>query len=725
MRRIGRIALFCAALLLATFAFLFSVSATEVESGSCGASLTWEFNPRSGRLTVSGAGAMTNYDEDTMAPWYSLRENIRSVWISDKVTSVGNYAFFDCPNLLSVHLGKDVMRVGAYAFDGCREVSTIYVPPSLRLVGAHAFNESLQPPVVHITDLGAWCNINFTDVYANPLSRKGLLYLNGELLTHAEIPDGVMKIGNYAFYGYKSLVSVDMPSSISQVGDYAFSYCDGLETVSFSPRLTNIGNYAFYRCEKLSSADLPESLGQLGAYAFSWCGSITSVVIPSMLLHVSVGAFSHCYSLTAVIVSERVQEIRYAAFYDCPSMTDLICLSEDVVYHDGANVIDMHVILHGYEGATSAYAQKYGLRFERVDDYIVGGFCGHNMTWALCEGGVLKIGGGGAMDEYARSSEVPWHPYRKFVKAVQIESGVTSIGSHAFEYCMKLTEVRLPDSVIAVGDYAFEYCTALVFLEFSDNLRRVGDYAFSHCDRLDTVTIPRGCASIGKYAFANCRLLSDVWLPRTVVTLGEGVFSDCASLARVRVEVGSVSFRVEGNCVVDLRSRTVIVGLADAEIPADGAVNAIGTLAFAGRGDLLQIDIPAGVSAVKDGAFRGCGALRSVTVGPDVASIGAFAFYECDGLERLVVLSCDAVFADAVHTVPQETVICGYEGSTAQRYAEKYGRAFTSLGADPDVPATEAEPLPEEPSQPAKTPWYVRLKNFLAGFLHGVFVMHG
>lgn len=726
MRRMGRGALFCAVLLLTVSFFVLSVCSEEpIVTGNCGTSVTWELNLRSGRLTVSGAGAMTNYGENSPAPWHSLRENIYSVLIADNVTTVGSYAFFDCPNLLAIHLGKNVMSIGQHSFDGCREVSTVYVPPSLQLVGAYAFNTALRPPVVHITDLAAWCNINFTDVYGNPLSRKGSLYLNGELLTHAEIPEGVTRISSYAFYGYDALESVVMPNSVSAVGDYAFAFCDQLETVTFSKRLTHIGAYAFYACESLAAADLPDSLGLMEQYAFSWCSSITSVVIPNNLPFVDLGVFSHCHSLTVAIISERVQRIGYAAFNDCPNMTDLICLSEIVEYYPSSGVIDKHVTIHGYEGASAEYAQKFGLRFESIDDYIVGGFCGENVTWALCDGGVLKISGTGAMKDYSRSSEVPWHPYRKFVKKVWVEAGVTSIGSHAFEYCMKLTEVQLPDSVITIGDYAFEYCTSLLSLDLPENLRLVGDYAFSHCERLDVVTVPRGVASLGKYAFANCRFLSDVWVPRTTVTLGEGVFSDCPSLVRARVEVGNVVYRSEGNCILDVRSRTLITGLADAEIPAGGRICTIGTLAFAGRSDLLLVEIPAGVTAVEDGAFRECGALRSVTVGRDVTSIGAFAFYGCDGLESLVVLSPYAVFADAAHTVPQTTVIYGYEDSSARYYAEKYGRTFVSLGTDPDAPAAEAEsdPAPEGPILPEKTPWYARLKNFFAKLWSGVFAL--
>ena len=238
MGRVGKGALLCAVLLLILSFFVLSAFAEEtVVSGTCGTSLAWELNLRSGRLVVSGTGAMAGYGADDAAPWHPFRESIRSIVIADGVTTVGSYAFFDCPALLAIRLGKNVMTVEQHAFDGCPSVSSVYVPPSLKLVGAGAFNSALEPPSVHITDLGAWCSIRFVDVYANPLSRKGRLYLNGDLLIHAEIPDGVTRIGSYAFYGYEGLASVVMPNSVSAVDDCAFSFCRGLETVTFSNRL--------------------------------------------------------------------------------------------------------------------------------------------------------------------------------------------------------------------------------------------------------------------------------------------------------------------------------------------------------------------------------------------------------------------------------------------------------------------------------------------------------
>ena len=73
-------------------------SVVAAEGGSCGTNMTW-FLDDDGFLTISGSGTMTNYTSSTPAPWN--KENVITVYLEDGITSIGNYAFYNCSNIIS------------------------------------------------------------------------------------------------------------------------------------------------------------------------------------------------------------------------------------------------------------------------------------------------------------------------------------------------------------------------------------------------------------------------------------------------------------------------------------------------------------------------------------------------------------------------------------------------------------------------------------------------
>ncbi|MGN1320378.1 MAG: leucine-rich repeat domain-containing protein, partial [Acutalibacteraceae bacterium] len=96
------------------------------------------------------------------------------------------------------------------------------------------------------------------------------------------------------------------------------------------------------------------------------------------------------------------------------------------------------------------------------------GTCGKNVTWSLdTDTGVLTISGSGDMDDYY-GYYAPWYSQRGSIKSVNIENGVTRIGSDAFWYCSSLTSVNIPDSVTSIGRGAFHDCSSLKKVNITD-----------------------------------------------------------------------------------------------------------------------------------------------------------------------------------------------------------------------------------------------------------------
>ena len=71
------------------------ITAMPNPQGTCGDNVTWELalTSTSGILTISGTGAMADYDGPDDQPWKDYRSSITKVVIGNGVTSIGNNAF--------------------------------------------------------------------------------------------------------------------------------------------------------------------------------------------------------------------------------------------------------------------------------------------------------------------------------------------------------------------------------------------------------------------------------------------------------------------------------------------------------------------------------------------------------------------------------------------------------------------------------------------------------
>ena len=125
------------------------------------------------------------------------------------------------------------------------------------------------------------------------------------------------------------------------------------------------------------------------------------------------------------------------------------------------------------------------------------GICGENLTWTLKDG-TLTISGEGPM---AEDSDMQWWDYRKEIKHVIIEDGVTAISHSAFSNLQELTSVTIPESVCKIGSYAFNYCVSLT-----------------------SVTLPDGITELEQSSFARCSGLTEIKLPAELTVIGNSVF---------------------------------------------------------------------------------------------------------------------------------------------------------------------------------------------------------
>mgnify|MGYP003304493677 CR=1 FL=1 len=181
---------------------------------------------------------------------------LTSVTIPNSVTEIGDYAFWGCSGLTSIIIPNSVTSIGEGAFYECFGLDKVTIGNSVTKIGSMAFSRCSNLERVNISDLSAWCKIEFEDVSAHPfnddLQSVSHLYLNGKEIKDLVIPNDITQIKNYTFYNCRWLTSVAIPNSVTSIGVWAFYQCFGLTFVTIPNSVTEIDG-AFERCSGLEA----------------------------------------------------------------------------------------------------------------------------------------------------------------------------------------------------------------------------------------------------------------------------------------------------------------------------------------------------------------------------------------------------------------------------------------------------------------------------------------
>lgn len=176
---------------------------------------------------------------------YCIRLN--SIVLPEGLTTIGEAAF-SSSGIVSIVIPNSVTRIDSLAFYECRYFHEITMGTGIESIGTKAFVNSSSLDRVNIFDIAAWCNIEFADYdYSNPLYFARNLYLNGSLVTHLAIPEGVTAIPKGAFIHCDQIVSVSIPKSVTQIGSYAFEDCRKLSEIRYDGTVAEWGSIDLVR----------------------------------------------------------------------------------------------------------------------------------------------------------------------------------------------------------------------------------------------------------------------------------------------------------------------------------------------------------------------------------------------------------------------------------------------------------------------------------------------
>ena len=589
---------------------------------------------------------------------FSYCSSLERVEFAQGTTAVPAYIFTYCSNLKEAVLPEGITHVGeeAFSYSGLEKVT---IPSTLKTIDDMAFYQCSRITEVHITDLSAWCNIDFTFSWSdgsNPLTWGNAgLYLNGERIEDLVIPSSITNIKKYAFYGCDSLVSITVPGTTT-MGEGAFQLCDNLKEITFEEGTYMIPRKAFFRCASIKRLVLPASLAVVDENAFGTPEG---------------PGWTPC----------NVDKVMYAG-------TE--AQWKNVVILEGNDaLLNVEIECVSTEGSTSE---------KPAVTTVASGTCGDQLTWILDSQGVLTISGTGKM------TSAPWNEYTLRIRDIVIEDGVTSICSSAFEQCRVARSIQIGNTVEEIGGSAFYNCECLEAVEIPSSVRKVGasafakctslkevelpsdtswgSYAFSYCSSLERVEFAQGTTAVPAYIFTYCSNLKEAVLPEGITHVGEEAFSysglekvtipstlktiddmafyQCSRITEVHITDLSAWCNIDftfswsdgsnpltwGNAGLYLNGERI----EDLVIPS--SITNIKKYAFYGCDSLVSITVP-GTTTMGEGAFQLCDNLKEITFEEGTYMIPRKAFFRCASIKRLVLPASLAVVDENAFGTPE------------------------------------------------------------------------
>ncbi len=462
----------------------------DITEGTCGDKAYWSFNKENGVLTVSGSGKMEDFPEKAYPHWYYLRSSIKTVEITEDVTTLRGFAFADCPNLTKVILGEKVNQIDSSAFSGC---------PSLLEFQVHENNDYF------FTDNGVLYSWETKGFGTTVTKTATITFFPTGLSGKYTIPDGVSKISPKAFFGCDKLEEVIIPDSVSAIEYNAFSDCTGLKEIIIPDSVKTISPFAFSDCTSLEKITLPQRKISLSNYAFSGCTAIKEIIIPEGITGLADDVFYNCTQLTKVYLPDSLTTFNTKAFEGCPNVEYILEDDHPTFYFDGNFICRKgeNSVVGTLKNLSGKVVIPEGIEKIEAKAFMNS----RNITEILFPETLTSLG------EYSFYGCT-------LLKALNLPATLTEIPPYAFYGCKSIESISIPSKIKSIGPLAFSNCISLKKLEFEEGVEKIGADAFRDCSSLEKIDFPTTLKTIDGEAFFGCSSLKEVVLPSSIENFG-------------------------------------------------------------------------------------------------------------------------------------------------------------------------------------------------------------
>ena len=152
-------------------------------------------------------------------------------------------------------------------------------------------------------------------------------------VTHFTVPECVTDIPTSTFGGCNNLIAVALPDGLKRIGPFAFSECTGLSSIKIPASVNKIGKSAFAGCESLTDIVLPDGLTEIEDDVFACCTGLSSITIPKGVIKIGQRAFMDLLNLSRVILPIGVKTIHADAFEGCDSLQEILVPAHKTDYY--------------------------------------------------------------------------------------------------------------------------------------------------------------------------------------------------------------------------------------------------------------------------------------------------------------------------------------------------------------------------------------------------------
>ena len=533
-------------------------------------------------------------------------ENLTSVRLPSKLSSLGARAFCECVKLKEVNLGSSLREIQSSAFNHCINLKKITLPSKLTVIGESAFRDCFK-------------------------------------LTGVKLGKNVRSIDENAFARNYRLTGITIPSKVKTVGMGAFFKCKRLKKVVFENDNTELDKYVFDGCEALKKISLPKNMKDIPEGLFNRSG-LRKIKLPAKVSIMKARAFAGCKDLNKITLNKVIYAIGDRAFENSGLTT--LKLNSNMKYigngaFRGTNVKNVSLPQKVAYIGNRVFANCENLSTIKIPASVKGinpgafNNCVSLKSIDVASGNKDYSSQDGVLYNKDKSKLIQY-PLNKKNAGFTVPRSVDTIRSHAFEENSNLKSVTL--SAKTIGDYAFASMSNLTTVVLQSGVKTIGESAFDYDNSLTTVTIADSVKKIGDRAFRGSAVKS-VHIPSSLESLNSNAFEDCNKIAEFTGGRGK-KFRVESGVLYDAGMKKLIMYPAKKQgstFAVPTSVKSLGPDAFSHVSALKELSFGKSIKSMPYSCIRNCPNLQSVTFDDGTSPhSGYHAISDCNRLAVIV-----------------------------------------------------------------------------------------